>query len=48
MDIGMPGMDGLEASRRIRTLQHGKGVLIVALTGWGQDADRQKTREAGD
>jgi PAS domain S-box-containing protein len=47
MDLGMPRMDGLEASQRIRELEHGKGMIIVALTGWGQEADRQRTRSAG-
>jgi PAS domain S-box-containing protein len=47
MDLGMPRMDGLEASRRIRELDNGEGIVIVALTGWGQDSDRQRTRNAG-
>jgi PAS domain S-box-containing protein len=47
LDIGMPGLDGLEACRRIRLLPGGGSLFLVALTGWGQDADRRKTREAG-
>lgn len=47
MDLAMPGLDGLEATRRIRTLPCGGQVRIVALTGWGQEADRQRTRAAG-
>jgi len=47
MDLGMPRMDGLEATRRIRQLEDGDAIVIIALTGWGQDADRQRTREAG-
>jgi CheY-like chemotaxis protein len=47
LDLGMPGMDGLEAARRIRALPGGGGMLLVAVTGWGQERDRQQTREAG-
>jgi PAS domain S-box-containing protein len=47
MDLAMPRLDGVEAARRIRTLAHGEHVRIVALTGWGQEADRQRTRDAG-
>jgi PAS domain S-box-containing protein len=47
MDLAMPRLDGLEAARRIRALPQGKHVRIVALTGWGQEADRQRTRDAG-
>lgn len=48
MDIGMPEMDGLTAARLIRAkLATNNRLRIVALTGWGQEADRQRTREAG-
>ena len=47
MDIGLPGMNGLEAAKAIRELPGGSDVTLVAMTGWGQDEDRQKTREAG-
>ena len=47
MDLGMPGMSGLEACRRIRALPAGDGVFVAALTGWGQDEDRRRTRDAG-
>jgi signal transduction histidine kinase len=46
LDIGMPRMDGYEAARRIRDqLQH--RVMLIALTGWGQDEDKRRAREAG-
>jgi CheY-like chemotaxis protein len=46
LDIGMPRMDGYEAARRIRTLL-GDRVVLIALTGWGQDEDKRRAREAG-
>ena len=47
LDIGMPLMDGYEVARRVRAQPWGKGVALVALTGWGQDADRRRSLEAG-
>ena len=47
MDLAMPRLNGLEAARRIRALPHGKPVRIVALTGLGQPADRQRSYHAG-
>jgi CheY-like chemotaxis protein len=47
LDIGMPGMDGYSAARRMRALPGGAERRIVALTGWGQDEDRRRTRAAG-
>jgi signal transduction histidine kinase len=47
LDIGLPGMDGYEVARRLRreaSLQH---TLLVALTGYGQEADRRRSQEAG-
>jgi two-component system CheB/CheR fusion protein len=46
LDIGMPRMDGYEAARRIRELL-GNRVMLVALTGWGQDEDKRRSRAAG-
>jgi PAS domain S-box-containing protein len=47
LDIGMPGMDGYTAARSLREQPGGGSLRIVALTGWGQDADRQRTLAAG-
>lgn len=47
MDLGMPGMDGCDVARQIRSEEGGHGVLLIALTGWGQDEDRRRSREAG-
>lgn len=47
MDVGMPRLNGLDAARRIRQEPWGKAVTIVALTGWGQECDREQSREAG-
>lgn len=47
LDIGMPQLDGYGACRRIREQPWGKTMVIVALTGWGQEEDQRKTREAG-
>jgi CheY-like chemotaxis protein len=43
----MPGLDGYETARRLRGEPWGRGVLLIALTGWGQDGDRRRTRDAG-
>jgi CheY-like chemotaxis protein len=47
LDRGLPVMDGTEACRRIRGQRWGKEMVIVALTGWGQEDDRSKSKEAG-
>ncbi len=41
------GLDGYEAARRIREQPWGKDMLLVALTGWGQDDDRRRSQDAG-
>jgi len=47
LDLGMPRLDGYAACRSIRGYPWGRDMVIVALTGWGQDDDRRKTEEAG-
>lgn len=47
MDVGMPRLNGLEATRQIRQLALAKRPTIIALTGWGQEDDREQSREAG-
>jgi PAS domain S-box-containing protein len=47
LDLGMPKMDGYEVARRVRTQIWGKNTVLVAITGWGQEQDRQRTAEAG-
>ena len=46
MDIGMPRLNGYEATQRIRKQPWGQEIAIIALTGWGQDADRERSRAA--
>jgi len=47
LDLGLPEMDGFEVCRRIRALPGGADIAIVALSGWGREHDRQRSREAG-
>jgi CheY-like chemotaxis protein len=47
LDIGMPGMDGYECARAIRACDWAAKTLLVALTGWGQEDDKRRSREAG-
>jgi CheY-like chemotaxis protein len=47
LDIGMPLLNGYDACRRIREQPWGQGILLLALTGWGQDGDKRRSREAG-
>jgi len=47
LDIGMPGMNGYEVARGIRTRPSGAAATLIALTGWGQEDDRRRAREAG-
>ena len=47
LDLGMPGLDGFEACARIKATPWGRDMVVVALTGWGQEKDRRQSREAG-
>ena len=47
LDIGMPGLNGYEVARRIRSQPWGAGVRLIALTGWGQAEDVARAHEAG-
>jgi CheY-like chemotaxis protein len=47
LDIGLPKLNGYDACRRIREKPWAKDTLIVAATGWGQDDDRRRSKEAG-
>ncbi len=47
LDIGMPNLDGYGAARRIRELPGAADIVLVALTGWGQEEDRRKSAAAG-
>jgi signal transduction histidine kinase len=46
-DVGLPGMDGVEVCRHVKALPVASHPIMVALTGWGMEADRKRTREAG-
>src|SRR5258705_10886056 len=46
LDIGMPRLSGYDVAKRIRAGRRG-GVLLIAITGWGQEDDRDRAREAG-
>jgi CheY-like chemotaxis protein len=47
LDIGLPKLNGYEVARRIRQQPWGRDMILVALTGWGQDEDRRRSHEAG-
>jgi PAS domain S-box-containing protein len=47
LDIGLPGMDGYEVARRLRAQQRVGSMRVVAITGYGQESDRERTRAAG-
>ena len=47
LDIGLPKLNGYEVARRIREQPWGREMMLIALTGWGQDEDRRLSGEAG-
>ena len=47
LDIGMPKLNGLDAARRMRQEPWGKNIVLVALTGWGQEEDKRRSLAAG-
>jgi CheY-like chemotaxis protein len=47
LDIGMPRLNGYDACRRIRQQPWGRDMVMIALTGWGQEHDRHRSVEAG-
>ncbi|MFO1419015.1 MAG: PAS domain S-box protein [Methylotetracoccus sp.] len=47
LDLGMPGMDGYETAAHIRRQPNGRSVALIALTGWGQEREQQRSRAAG-
>lgn len=47
LDIGMPRANGYEVARHVRSQAWGRGMVLVALTGWGQESDRRRSQEAG-
>jgi CheY-like chemotaxis protein len=47
LDIGLPKLNGYEAGRQIRRLPGGDEIVLVAVTGWGQQNDRARSKEAG-
>jgi CheY-like chemotaxis protein len=47
LDIGLPKLNGYEVCRRIRDQPWGKGMVLIALTGWGQEDDIRRSQQAG-
>jgi DNA-binding response OmpR family regulator len=47
LDIGLPKLNGYDVSRRIRQQEWGAGMILITVTGWGQEDDRRKSKEAG-
>ena len=47
LDIGMPDLNGYDVARHLRSLAQGRGLRLIALTGWGQEEDKRRARDAG-
>jgi len=47
LDIGLPGLNGYEVCKQVRAQAWGRDMVLIALTGWGQEDDRRRSREAG-
>ena len=47
LDIGLPKLNGYEVAQRIRETSWGAGMFLIAVTGWGQEEDRQRSTEVG-
>ena len=47
LDLGMPPPDGFDVAEQVRRMPGGGAIRIIAVTGWGQEADRRRTRECG-
>ena len=47
LDLGMPGMNGIDTAKAIRQTPWGQKVTLIAVTGWGQENDRALTKDAG-
>jgi CheY-like chemotaxis protein len=47
LDIGMPHMNGYDVAAQIRGQPYGKDILLIAMTGWGQEVDRQRSQASG-
>src|SRR5262249_58929769 len=47
LDIGLPKLNGYDACRSIRAQPWGEGMVLIALTGWGQEEDKRRSKEAG-
>lgn len=47
LDVGLPLINGYEVARRVREQPWGRSIRLIAVTGWGQEQDRQQALEAG-